>query len=62
MNRYYYVRQALPGLPAGRVERFADHRALAFLRAGDIEEYQPTKHAGLPGAPDARLPTETKRK
>ena len=49
--RYYYVRQSLPGLPAGRVERFMDHKALAFLRAGDIEEYDRQRHAGLPGAP-----------
>lgn len=51
MLRFYYVKQPLWGIPAGHVERFADHKGAVLERDGLIEPYDPKKHAGAPGAP-----------
>jgi hypothetical protein len=48
---YYFVKRDLYGVPAGRVEMFADHRAGALLLNGDIEVYDEKKHGDKPGAP-----------
>lgn len=54
MMQFYYVKRPLYGVAAGRVERFADHRALVLVRDGAIEPYDPKRHAGSPGAPDQK--------
>lgn len=57
----YYVKRDLYGVRAGQVERFAAHKAGAFLLAGDIEPYDEAKHAGKPGAPPREVkPVRTK--
>ena len=50
MMQFYAVKRALPGLPAGRVERFADFKAMGFVRDGFIEHFDAAKHAEMPGA------------
>lgn len=51
MMDLYYVKTPLYGVQAGRVERFAAHKALQYLKDGSIEAYDPQKHRGMPGAP-----------
>ena len=51
MMAYYFVKKDLWGVKRGTVERFADHKALQFLREGSIEPYDAKKHAEKPGAP-----------
>lgn len=55
MMGYYFVKQDLPGLPKGTVERFALTRAGAWRSEGAIEDFDPKnpKHAKAPGAQDA---------
>jgi len=57
MMSLYYVKRDLFGVQAGRVERFAPHKAGAFLAEGFIEPYDEKKHGSKPGAP----PYESKR-
>lgn len=47
----FYVKKDLFGLRAGRVERFAPHKAGAYLVEGMIEPYDEKKHANAPGSP-----------
>lgn len=54
MMGLYYVKAPLWGVPAGRVERFAAHKAAPLVIDGAIEEYDPKRHAGRPGAPDQK--------
>lgn len=49
--KHYYVKVDLFGVPAGRVERFADYRAAHFLSEDAIEPYDEKKHGNKPGAP-----------
>lgn len=51
MMHLYYVKQDLFGVPKGRVERFADHKAGSLIVAGAIEPYDEKKHAKVPGSP-----------
>ena len=53
MMHLYYVKQDLYGVPKGRVERFADHKAGALVVAGAIEPYDEKRHGLAPGAPSA---------
>lgn len=53
MMRYYYVKTNLFGVPAGQVERFADHRSGPLVADGSIEPFDPQKHGKKPGAADA---------
>lgn len=55
MMALYYVKHDLYGVAAGRVERFAAHKAGQLLMEKSIEPYDPAEHAGKPGAPD-RVP------
>jgi len=49
--RYYFVKRQLYGVSAGTVERFTDTKAGPLMLSGDIEPYDPKRHAGKPGAP-----------
>lgn len=60
MMHFYYVKADLFGVPRGRVERFADHKAAQFVREGAIEPYDERKHGKLPGAQDARAFAEAR--
>ena len=53
MMQHYFVKKDLYGVPAGRVERFAHHKAGALLIEGAIEPYDPKnkKHRDAPGSP-----------
>lgn len=53
MMSHYFVKAALPGVPAGRVERFSVQRAATWEAEGLIEPYDPKRHATAPGAPVA---------
>lgn len=53
MMSYYFVKQDLPGLPKGSVERFSLMRAGAWKSEGAIEDFDPKRHAKAPGAADA---------
>lgn len=55
MQTYYLVKTDLFGIRRGTVERFAPHKAGALLQAGQIEPYDPKKHAGKPGAPESKI-------
>lgn len=48
-----YVKKDLFGIAAGRVERFAPHKAAALIADGSCEPYDDKKHAKAPGAPAA---------
>lgn len=50
MMGYYFVKQDLPGLPAGRVERFLDLKAALLVSEGRIVPYDEKRHADAPGA------------
>ena len=39
MISYYVVKQDLPGVPAGVIERFSDHRAPLYVADGAIEPF-----------------------
>lgn len=41
MMNTYYVKADLPGLPAGRVERFAVAKAAGLLLSGEVELFDP---------------------
>ncbi len=51
MMQYYLVKKPLFGIAAGRVERFAPHKAGLFLLEGSIEPYDEKRHGRAPGAP-----------
>lgn len=51
MMDLYFVKSDLPGLPAGRVERFSVVKAAIWLREGAIEPFDVKKHSSAPGAP-----------
>lgn len=50
MMGYYFVKRDLPGVPAGRVERFAHARANTYVANGDIAPYDERLHSEKPGA------------
>lgn len=58
MMASYYVKSPLPGLPAGRVERFEVGRAQVWLLDGAIEAFDPSnpKHAAAAGKPTSVKP------
>jgi hypothetical protein len=51
MMQFYFVKKPLYGIQAGRVERFALHKAATFLLDGSIEPYDEKRHGKAPGAP-----------
>ncbi len=48
--QFYYVKSDLAGVPAGTVERFAQHKAAPLVLDGTLVPYDEKKHAGKPGA------------
>jgi len=58
MMAFYFVKKPLYGIQAGRVERFALHKAAGFLQDGSIEPYDEKRHGKAPGAPAP--PVETR--
>lgn len=55
MMSLYYVKKPLFGVAAGRVERFAAHRAGTLLLDGSIEAYDEKnkRHREAPGSPES---------
>jgi hypothetical protein len=47
----YFVKKPLYGIVAGRVERFAPHKAGELIVNGSIEPFDRKKHGNAPGAP-----------
>lgn len=58
MMSLYFVKKDLFGVKAGTVERFAHHKAGAYVLDGSIEPYDEKKHGSRAGAP----PYEAKRR
>lgn len=54
----YFVKRDLWGIKAGRIERFAPHKAGPLLVSGDIEPYDERKHGDKPGAPPRSMKAE----
>lgn len=48
---FYFVKRDLYGIKAGRVERFLNAKAAAYLVDGSIEPFDRQKHGKAPGAP-----------
>ncbi len=53
MEGLYFVKKPLYGIAAGRVERFAPHKAGELIVNGSIEPFDQKKHGKAPGAPAA---------
>jgi hypothetical protein len=60
MMQLYYVKSDLYGVPAGRVERFALHKAAPLVASGEIEPYDERKHGSKPGAPKQTADSEAR--
>jgi hypothetical protein len=50
MMSYYFVKEDLPGVPRGIVERFSPDRAAPLVAEGRLSPYDEAKHSNKPGA------------